>query len=142
MKIAVFSDIHGNYEALKVIVEDINKSKFDEVICLGDLIGIGPESKKCLDLVMKSNIELIIGNHELYAYTDIKEDDEKVILDEDEKSYLRKCSFKIERVFNNKKFLFEHFLLNDKEYPYMNLSIIEDGKTFYTIINIDKDISV
>lgn len=43
MKIAVFTDIHGNYPALKTIMEDINKTKFDEVIFLGDSIGIGPK---------------------------------------------------------------------------------------------------
>ena len=43
MKIAVFTDIHGNYPALKAIMEDINKSEFNEVIFLGDAIGIGPK---------------------------------------------------------------------------------------------------
>ena len=43
-KIAVFTDIHGNYEALKSIVGDIKKDNFDEVICLGDLTGIGPST--------------------------------------------------------------------------------------------------
>lgn len=50
MKIAVFTDIHGNYEALKVIIEDIQKEKINNIICLGDTIGIGPNPKECLDL--------------------------------------------------------------------------------------------
>ena len=37
MKIAIFSDVHGNYQATKVILEDINKNNFDEIICLGDM---------------------------------------------------------------------------------------------------------
>ena len=45
MKVAIFSDIHGNLEALEAILEDIKKNQFDEVICLGDVIGIGPSPK-------------------------------------------------------------------------------------------------
>ena len=40
MKIAIFSDVHGNYQATQAILEDINKNNFDEIICLGDIIGI------------------------------------------------------------------------------------------------------
>ena len=79
-KIAVFTDIHGNYEALKSIVGDIKKDNFDEVICLGDLTGIGPSPKECLDLVRKENIKLLLGNHELYQLkgTDIDSSAEHV----------------------------------------------------------------
>ena len=63
-KIAVFSDIHGNYQALDAILNDIKKYDYDEVIFLGDAIGIGPEPYKCLDRLLKSNITYIYGNHE------------------------------------------------------------------------------
>ena len=46
MKIAVFSDVHGNYQATKAILDDIKNNNYDEVICLGDIIGIGPKSKE------------------------------------------------------------------------------------------------
>ena len=65
-KIAVFSDIHGNYQALDAILNDIKKYNYDEVIFLGDAIGIGPEPYKCLDRLLKSNITYIYGNHEMY----------------------------------------------------------------------------
>ena len=42
MKVAVFSDIHGNYEALTSIYDDIKKNNIDEIIFLGDVIGLGP----------------------------------------------------------------------------------------------------
>jgi len=48
MNIAIFSDIHGNADALEVILKDIKKQKFDSVIFLGDAIGIGAESKNVL----------------------------------------------------------------------------------------------
>lgn len=65
-KIAVFSDIHGNLEALEAILNDINNDTFDEVIYLGDIINIGPNSKECLEKILNSNVKFILGNHDLY----------------------------------------------------------------------------
>ncbi|MBR3661555.1 MAG: metallophosphoesterase family protein [Bacilli bacterium] len=59
MRIAIFSDIHGNKEALTAIIEDIKKENIDEVICLGDTIGIGPNPKECLDLIINNNIKMV-----------------------------------------------------------------------------------
>ena len=70
MKIAIFSDVHANYQATKAILDDINKNSFDEVICLGDIIGIGPKPKECLDIIMNSRIKMVKGNHEVYQADD------------------------------------------------------------------------
>ena len=59
MKLAVFTDIHGNLEALKTIINDIKSKNVDEIICLGDTIGLGSESKECLDLIIENNIKRI-----------------------------------------------------------------------------------
>ena len=58
MKLAVFTDIHGNLEALKAIINDIKSKNVDEIICLGDTIGLGSESKECLDLIIENNIKI------------------------------------------------------------------------------------
>lgn len=76
MKIAVFSDLHGNYQAAKAILDDINKNNFDEIICLGDIIGIGPKPKKTLELVLNSNIDIVLANHDLYYTKGLVIDDE------------------------------------------------------------------
>ena len=65
-KIATFSDIHGNYEALDAILEDIKKNNYDEVIFLGDLISLGPDSKACIKRISEENVRFILGNHDLY----------------------------------------------------------------------------
>lgn len=65
-RIAVFSDVHGNLEALEAILANMEKADFDEIVCLGDVIGLGPDSKACLDLIMRENIKLVLGNHERY----------------------------------------------------------------------------
>ena len=66
MKIAIFSDIHGNLQALESIITDIKKNNYDEVICLGDVIAMGPNPKECLDLIICNNYKMLLGNHELY----------------------------------------------------------------------------
>ena len=66
MKIAIISDIHGNLEALKTTLKDIEKRKADKIICLGDIIAKGVHSKECIELI-KKNCEIVIqGNTDVY----------------------------------------------------------------------------
>ncbi len=69
-RIAVFSDIHGNYEALKEVCNDIHNEGITEIYSLGDNIAIGPEPKETVDLLISNNVHSIKGNHEMY-YLDI-----------------------------------------------------------------------
>lgn len=64
MLIAVLSDIHGNYEALEAVVGDLDKHTPDRVICLGDMVGYGPDPVKVVDLIRARGFECIVGNHE------------------------------------------------------------------------------
>jgi len=60
--IAVISDIHGNLEALKSVLEDIKKRNIEKIICLGDIIAKGSNQKECLELI-KENCQIILrGN--------------------------------------------------------------------------------
>ena len=62
MKIAIISDIHGNLEALKATLKNIEKRNVDRIICLGDTIAKGIHPKECLDLI-KENCEIVLqGN--------------------------------------------------------------------------------
>ena len=142
MKIAVFSDIHGNYQALRAILDDINKRKIDKVICLGDTIGIGPNSSECLDLLIKNNVETVLGNHELYYLYGTEIDDEmsdnekkhhswiRSLITENQKQYLIKSNLSITKNVDGKRFLFEHFALlqNGNDYPFYDLKKIKTGK--------------
>lgn len=66
-KIGIFTDVHGNDKALKIILEEINKHQVDEIISLGDLIAIGPNSNEVLEIVTKlDNFRTVRGNHEKY----------------------------------------------------------------------------
>ncbi|MEM8739637.1 MAG: metallophosphoesterase family protein [Planctomycetota bacterium] len=64
MATAIISDIHGNVDALGVVMADIEERGIDQVVCLGDIIGYGPDPTACLDLVMERCVFAMMGNHD------------------------------------------------------------------------------
>lgn len=69
MRRAIVSDIHGNLEALKAVLADIESQDCEQIICLGDIIGYGPEPRACIDAVREFDAT-ILGNHDLAALFD------------------------------------------------------------------------
>lgn len=69
-EIAIISDIHGNLEALKEVLKDIDKRNIKKIICLGDIIAKGSNMQKCLKLVRKRCQIIIKGNCEEYFAKD------------------------------------------------------------------------
>ena len=61
---AIISDIHSNLAALRRVLEDIQSRGIEEIFCLGDIIGYGPDPKACLDMIIENNIVSIMGNHD------------------------------------------------------------------------------
>ena len=70
MKRAIISDIHANYEALTAVLDHIKTLDVGEIICLGDIIGYGPDPVRCLDVVMETCNQTILGNHDQAAIFD------------------------------------------------------------------------
>jgi diadenosine tetraphosphatase ApaH/serine/threonine PP2A family protein phosphatase len=64
MKRALISDIHGNLEALEAVIADIEKRAIEEVYFLGDLVGYGPDSEACVDIVSARCQLHLMGNHD------------------------------------------------------------------------------
>jgi predicted phosphodiesterase len=67
--LAIISDIHSNYEAFIAVIEDINSLDVDQVICLGDIVGYGPNPCECVDLAMECDV-VLLGNHDQGALFD------------------------------------------------------------------------
>jgi putative phosphoesterase len=59
MKIAIISDLHGNYEALRCLPES-----YDELWVLGDLVNYGPEPGAVVDFVKTNGTAVVRGNHD------------------------------------------------------------------------------
>ncbi len=65
MRIAILSDIHGNYEALQRVLEDVERSAVDCSVSLGDNVGYGPDPQGVLESLGELKIPSVLGNHEL-----------------------------------------------------------------------------
>lgn len=64
MKIAVFSDIHGNAIALEAVLKDIDSRNIDLVFCGGDLTGYGAFPNEVIGLIRKYRIPTVMGNYD------------------------------------------------------------------------------
>jgi len=65
---AIVSDIHGNLEAFTVVLDEIQRRGITDVICLGDVVGYGPNPMECLDLVNQRCKVSLMGNHDFAVF--------------------------------------------------------------------------
>ncbi|MCX5656589.1 MAG: metallophosphoesterase family protein, partial [Planctomycetota bacterium] len=62
--LAIISDIHSNTEALTAVLADIAARGIEQIVCLGDVVGYGPEPCQCVDLVRQRAMFTLMGNHD------------------------------------------------------------------------------
>ena len=68
MRLMIFSDIHGNLEALQSVLDDAVGRNVHRSICLGDLVGYGPYPNECIEIVRNiKNCRCLAGNHDVAA---------------------------------------------------------------------------
>lgn len=63
MRCAIFSDIHGNLAALDTVLKEIG-DQADQIWCLGDLVGYGPDPNECVERVREGDYICVVGNHD------------------------------------------------------------------------------
>ncbi|MCA9955058.1 MAG: metallophosphoesterase family protein, partial [Anaerolineales bacterium] len=68
MRIALISDIHGNFVSLQAVIADIERQNVNEIIFLGDAATLGPQPHEVLQLLRQLGCPCIIGNHETYLF--------------------------------------------------------------------------
>ena len=64
MKIAIFSDIHGNLVALQTLLGRLQAEGCDAIYCLGDLFTPYPGSPQIWELAKAAGVECVLGNNE------------------------------------------------------------------------------
>jgi predicted phosphodiesterase len=64
MIIALISDIHGNLPALEAVLKRIDSIRPDAILCMGDLVGYGPQPNEVIDIIRQRNIPCVEGNHD------------------------------------------------------------------------------
>jgi diadenosine tetraphosphatase ApaH/serine/threonine PP2A family protein phosphatase len=67
LRTAFISDIHANLDALEVVHQDFESQGIDRVVCLGDIVGYGPEPNECVAKVRELCEITIVGNHDYAA---------------------------------------------------------------------------
>jgi predicted phosphodiesterase len=100
MRLAIFSDIHSNLEALEAVLADARARECTQFVCLGDVVGYNANPHECVELVREMDCPLVKGNHDEQASLaessrDFNEMAEQAIawtrknLTEDDKAWLR-----------------------------------------------------
>lgn len=64
MRIAIFSDIHANLEALQAVWDDLLAQRPDQIYCLGDLVGYGANPNEVVEFIREENVPTIMGNYD------------------------------------------------------------------------------
>src|SRR5437867_10365766 len=100
MRVAIFSDVHANLEALEAVLTDAHKRKCTHFVCLGDVVGYNANPHECVERIREMDSPIVKGNHDEQASlsessTDFNELAERAIewtrgnLTEQDKEWLR-----------------------------------------------------
>src|SRR5205823_8137678 len=65
---AIVSDIHANLEAFSAVLTEIDRRGIKDILCLGDVVGYGPNPMECLDLVRQRCKISLMGNHDFAVF--------------------------------------------------------------------------
>ncbi len=68
--IGFLSDLHSNLDALEAVLKDMEKRKVEKVVCLGDLVGYGPEPEATIRRIREAADVVLLGNHDAMALSD------------------------------------------------------------------------
>lgn len=66
MRIAVIADIHGNFDALQAVAEDLERARPDLVVNLGDCLSGPLKARETADWLMGRDWLTVRGNHDRY----------------------------------------------------------------------------
>ena len=140
MKIAVFSDVHGNLKALKTVLEQIKEKNVDLMVFLGDIFQRGNEEIECLELLKDNGIICLKGNCELYMeygvdidpdveYLRNYYDETRKKLTDEQMQFIKQMPLFYENECYGHKIRFSHFLFSDinSSYPFLQLSDLKNG---------------
>lgn len=140
MKIAVFSDVHGNLNALQGVLKQIKEKNADRIVFLGDIFQRGNEEKECLKLLMDSEVTCLKGNCELYVEHGVDVDPDVEYLREyydaarkkltdEQLQFISEMPLFYEMECHGRKLFFAHFLFSDvnRPYPFLQLADLKNG---------------
>ncbi|HVI03655.1 MAG TPA: metallophosphoesterase family protein [Enhygromyxa sp.] len=63
-RVAFISDLHANLVALEATLVDIDQANVDEIVCLGDIVDLGPQPQAVVDRLRARAVRCVRGNHD------------------------------------------------------------------------------
>jgi predicted phosphodiesterase len=69
VRIALFSDVHGNGVAFRAMLDDLARQDVDSGVCLGDHAQGGPQPAECLELLRELGWPAVMGNSDHFLLT-------------------------------------------------------------------------
>jgi predicted phosphodiesterase len=136
MRVALFSDIHANLAALDAVLADIQKNRVDQLVCLGDVVDLGPQPVETLARVRSLACPCVMGNHDPFLVDPPSLQDmcnwAKAALSGDDLAYLRSFDDTYEVTFDDGAVLlcvhgsptsFDEQLLADTPEPALDVMI-------------------
>jgi len=69
LRVALFSDVHGNGVAFRAMLADVDQREVDAMVCLGDHAQGGPQPVECLELLRGLECPAVMGNSDHFLLT-------------------------------------------------------------------------
>jgi len=64
LRYGILSDVHSNLPALTTVLDALDEAGAEELVCLGDIVGYGPNPNECVTMLRKRRAVTVIGNHD------------------------------------------------------------------------------
>jgi len=64
MRVGIFSDVHGNLQALEATLSSLEHRRVDQLLCLGDIATLGLQPREVINRLEKMDCKILLGNHE------------------------------------------------------------------------------
>lgn len=144
-KIAIISDIHGNLEALKCVLEDIKAQGITHIYCLGDLAAKGVHTHQCIALI-REHCEIVLqGNCDTYICnppTDERLKFNHAITTQEDRDYLKQLPTMHEFYLSGSKIRLFHATPTRQNVYIGRDSKLEDELTMFYFNNEPCDIAI
>ena len=139
-KIAIISDIHGNLEALKVVLKDIKERNIEKIFCLGDIVAKGTHQEECVNLVRENCDVILKGNCDAYFTSEVERETKPEIelkridwinskLSDESKNFLKSLPYSFEFYLSGRLVRLFHATPNKINKWYEDTKLMSDENT-------------
>jgi predicted phosphodiesterase len=69
MRIAILADLHGNFVALRAVLDRIERESIDLIVALGDIAEVGPQPVEAIECIRSLGCPAVLGNTDAHLAT-------------------------------------------------------------------------